>query len=557
MKSLAFISSLLLAASAHAQFVGGDYELPEFDAVPTGYGGWAVESLGDVNGDGIADILIGQPEYIHNSTNKLGRALVYSGATQTLLYQIRGEDSSRYAETLANAGDLTGDGVNDFLVGAKAWGPPFSDWRGKAFAYDGTDGTLLWTWEGILRGNKVGRSMARAGDLDNDGIQDVALAFSFRGPNDTGIIGRVRIFSGATGTLIREIIPTDPLPTFGLVMENLGDTNQDGFDDLLVSAPGRIFDHDFIARGSVYLYSGANGALLNQWDSYPYQFGFGQMLQAVDDADGDGVQDFFIGSPVATIGSIGDEGFAGLYSGASGTLIHQWEGRYLLAHLGSSVAMAGDVDGDGFKDYYIGAPGWGSGMRQTGTIELYSGADFKLMREIHGPANQAGFGRAMAHLGDIDGDGYDEILCAHGHHWTDRVPAFLLDFNPFLQGDRWDIQVDVGGILNLTMDFPWAASHYSYKILISSSGTGPSMFGVNVPLSFDALVFETMAGNYSVPIHSNMHGFLDVWGDGTASITLPPNAFSGWPNALHFAAIAFQGNGMPAFSSAAYRVLLR
>ncbi len=265
--------------------------------------GWAVSSAGDVNGDGYADLLVGAPFFSGSAAMGAGRAYVYSGKTHALLRTLHGDVGTHgFGSATDHVGDLDGDGVGDLLVGAagttattvgKAYAfsgrtgrelwevtaPPttgfgyanffvaglddvngdgtpdvyVSDYAdngagaaaGAAFVYSGVDGSLLYRIDGSGPGQGLGPGR-EAGDVNGDGVQDLAIG-SYTSSDGAPGAGKVQIFSGVDGSLLRTITSTTANENLGFDAVGVGDTNGDGIPDLLVSAA---------TGNSVYLIAG-------------------------------------------------------------------------------------------------------------------------------------------------------------------------------------------------------------------------------------------------------------------------------------------------------------
>src|SRR5690349_769155 len=173
--------------------------------------------------------------------------------------------SAQFGLSVASIGDVNGDGISDLLVGA-----PGAD---KAFVISGADQTVLRTISDPdgLTGNRFGFAVVAAGDWNGDGVPDFAvgapgdemfLPLPCPGPDPCPpdpASGRVFVFSGSDGALIRKITPPVEAIDFGYSLANLGDVNGDGKPDLAVGMP--VHAHFF---GSVFAFSGSNGAVLWQ-----------------------------------------------------------------------------------------------------------------------------------------------------------------------------------------------------------------------------------------------------------------------------------------------------
>jgi hypothetical protein len=216
--------------------------------------GISVASVGDVNGDGYSDLVVGASVYSGNT----GRAYVYHGnagglsATPTLT--LTGEVTGNYfGGSVASAGDLNGDGYADLVVGA--WG--YSGNRGRAYVYHGSAGGLNATPMLTLTGEAnsyFGYSVAGAGDLNGDGYADLVIGAHFYNSGT----GRAYVYhgsaSGLSPTPMLTLTGEATADYFGFSVASAGDVNGDGYSDLVVGAYGYIF-----YTGRAYVYLGNDG----------------------------------------------------------------------------------------------------------------------------------------------------------------------------------------------------------------------------------------------------------------------------------------------------------
>jgi len=266
--------------------------LHRFTGASAGDGlGTAVSSAGDVNADGHDDLLLGAGRVDSAAGVDAGAAYVVSGDTYNVLRTLRGEDAGgRFGTATDLAGDLDGDGLRDLLVGARDSGP-FGNGRayafsaanghrlwsvtapksgnefgsffvagledidsdgtsdvyvgdyadaanggqaGAAYALSGADGSVIHAWRGPKPKEGMGPGR-EAGDIDGDGVQDLAVGSYLSSAAAKGG-GRLDIFSGATGARLAAIRSTTLGENFGFDAVGLGDTNSDGQPDIVVSA---------------------------------------------------------------------------------------------------------------------------------------------------------------------------------------------------------------------------------------------------------------------------------------------------------------------------------
>ncbi len=194
--------------------------------------GRAVAGAGDVNADGRDDYVVG-----HQGPVGSGGATVYSGLDGTVLYDFDSTDNyDGFGDAVGGAGDVNADGYDDILVGASSdddLGPSC----GSVRVYSGFDGSLLYHFFGHKAGMRFGESLSGIGDIDGDGVDD----FIVGAPDDsTGglVAGSVRVFSGADGSVLYTVLGRLPALLLGRSTSDAGDVDGDGFDDFIVGSNG-------------------------------------------------------------------------------------------------------------------------------------------------------------------------------------------------------------------------------------------------------------------------------------------------------------------------------
>jgi hypothetical protein len=351
-----------------------------------GEAGWrlgtALAGPGDLDGDGVPDIVVGAP-----GLGNGGAVLVYSGASRTEIRRYVGGPAAPLGEVVVAPGDIDNDGIGDILVGSPRAGEFPTLRRGLVRLYSGRDGSLIQEHPGRHSEGQFGFSATGIGDLDGDGWDDYGIGQPFRE-------WRVSAYSGRTGRALQTVQPPNPFPLdFGYSMDRLGDIDGDGTPELLFGVPrgdasGRRF------AGQVWIHRGlaATGAF-HDIDGAVAFAQIGEAVAGLGDIDGDGVPDLSAGGrghPVVNA-----------YSGATGQVIHEMRGVPGTG-FGTRLANAGDIDGDGVPDLLIGAPAAG------GRVEVRSGRDGSILHAAVGAVGDR-LGDALAGLGDFDGDGWDDF----------------------------------------------------------------------------------------------------------------------------------------------------
>ena len=219
--------------------------------------------VGDLDGDGVSDYLVGAYDHPWNKNEHQGRAFVFSGQSGKLLFTIDDPTPQGYGAfgfAVAAAGDVNSDGVPDLLIGAFG-----QEGSGRAFVFSGKGGQLLYTLQAPRPepGAGFGWAVASLGDLTNDGIPELIVgAFAQDGE------GRAFVFNGHTGKLLRTLGPPSPLggAAFGWSVAGAGDLDKDGTPDILVGAPYATVGQTAV-QGRVYAFSGRDGKLLYSLDA--------------------------------------------------------------------------------------------------------------------------------------------------------------------------------------------------------------------------------------------------------------------------------------------------
>ncbi len=316
--------------------------------------GASVGAVGDVDGDGFGELLVGVPDADLGGEDS-GAAQLHSGASGTLLASFAGAASGdHFGAAVSSAGDQDGDGVDDLLVGAPQHDGPGVD-AGQATVVSGATRLPLHVWSGAT-GDNLGHALAGVGDVDGDGVPDVAIGSPLADP--LGIdSGLAQIVSGATGLLMHALAPEassgPSFDLFGSAVAGLGDANGDGVPDVAVGAPD---DHNGgLHKGRAYVFSGADGQLLMSVSGSESGHHLGAALAGVGDVNDDGRVDLLIGSP-ANEYSPEKPGRVQLVTAIDGGLLQAFGGEFAADSYGRAVAPAGDANGDGRPDLLVGAP---------------------------------------------------------------------------------------------------------------------------------------------------------------------------------------------------------
>ena len=408
---LALLCALLAVAPAAGQSVLHDFDGP---ATQDQLGG-AVNDAGDLNNDGFGDVIVGLPFSDANGFNS-GSAKIFSGIDGVELDSFVGDSvGDEFGAAVACAGDVNGDGTPDYIVGAPA--DEDNGFRsGSAWVYSGFDGSLLHTFLGDSMDDEFGSSVAGAGDVNNDGFDDLIVGAPF--DDNTGAdAGSVRVHSGIDGSLLYSYDGTAGNHQLGTAVDGVGDLNADGFDDFLIGAPEPGFFS--LGPGTVEVRSGFDGSILFLISGNANGDEFGTSVSGSGDLNADGVRDILAGAPAANSGGGIGNGYVAAFSGADGSFILRIDGDGIFTFFGREVSGAGDVDGDGFGDLIIGEPFGDGSALDGGSARVHSGLSGGELFRINGLGSNERLGSAVGNAGDTDGDGFDDFI----------VGAPLADYN--------------------------------------------------------------------------------------------------------------------------------
>lgn len=481
--------SLLLSLNAQAQFVpviqlddlDGSNGTTVVGAIDGDQLGFAVSNVGDVNDDGIDDFAVGAP-FTDANAEDAGSAYIFFGVPGgfpatlspssldgTNGFSVLGLGSGdAVGFRISAAGDLNNDQIADLVVAgddADLNNPPFTEGAYVIFGREGAfpekieeddlDGTTGFSIASRTPPEQVS-AVDAAGDFNNDGIDDLVIgtspnsfpgfnmgaAYVIYGKSDPfpSVIGLGSI--GANGVQIPGIAAGDRA---GFAVSAAGDINNDGIDDIAIGAPFADINAD--GAGSVYVVFGVDGDLPSGFslDSMDGSDGFtlnglsmndeaGSSLASAGDFNGDGLADLIIGVPFADSSTI-DSGISYIVFGkdtpfaATETLVTYTSSALLTINGGGefsfsgwAVSGAGDINGDGFDDVIIGAPFTATGPTSfpgaayavfgragNAPVEL-SELDGNDGFQMLGTAGDDRAGSAVGGAGDFNQDGLDDLL---------------------------------------------------------------------------------------------------------------------------------------------------
>lgn len=252
--------------------------------------GWRVAS-GDLDGDGIGDLVVTMPNWFIGAGPQVH---AYSGATGDNLYVLVNYDVSVYGESLDVVDDRDGDGTPDLLIGSPSYSMdgPF---RGMVELRSGATGALLARWEGTEDYGNLGYAVVETGDITRDGVGE----FVFGAPGYGDQVGAFVVIDGASHQVMTRISVSDygTFQQLGSAVADAGDVNGDGYPDLLVGANVSANNLSTYA-GRAYVFSGRERFSERLYDIPGYLAGiwFGYSLAGAGDVNQDGFDDFLVGA---------------------------------------------------------------------------------------------------------------------------------------------------------------------------------------------------------------------------------------------------------------------
>lgn len=498
--------------------------------------GTAVASGVDANGDGWPDLLTTDASR-GTTYYPDGHLRLYSGRDGALLWHRILPNVREFGYAACVLGDLDRDGVGEFVVSDPVRNRPASE--GVVWIISGSTGeTLLeipaprWEFDGWH-----GASLAKAGDMDMDGTQDLLVGAPYGSPAG-GYSGEVRVHSGRDGRLITSFkTPRIAGARLGLgtsVHGNL-DLDLDGSPDAVAGAP--LTD---ISRGAVIAYSGRSGAELWRCLGAALGSGLGVSLARMPDLDGDGIAELAAGADDRGTGTALGPGRVVVISGRTGAVLVEVPGTTHAGRFGHLLLEIPDQDGDADPDLAVTAP-FVPSSSGTGEITLVGSRSLSVLDRFSVSGYPYRFGNSLAY---IEARGVDRrpafAMCTaeRSSTWPENR-IFILHREPFLHADRTEISLASGGSVQFTLGFPPLEAGQQYLLAGSLAGAGVGqLLGLAVPIAPDRFTVGMHTGG--VAGFAGIRGRLDAGASATATWTLATGApASLLGRTAHFCALTY------------------
>ncbi len=380
---------------------GQTHVYTHYDDVSATQYGRSLAGIGDVDGDGYGDYVIGAP-FDGNGGSTAGRAVVISGRTKVAIREHLGAPEEQFGTSVSESGDIDGDGRPDYVVGA-LYGAGSGVKAGSAHVYSGATGALLATFHGDALFDGLGSAVSDAGDVDLDGMPDLVIG-AFRDDDGNPDAGSVRVYSGQSGALLYQFDGDNTVDELGSKVSGAGDVDMDGYADVM-SGTTKVDGAAGINVGLVRVYSGRTGGVLHQILGTEQGEFVGSALSDLGDVNGDGGDDFIVGA--YGYGFLTQRGRVQVISGIDGAVLFSAEGEDTSSKLGASVSAIGDVDGDGIPDVLAGAA---ASSFSEDYVDLYSGATGASLGRASAPVPTSDFARSVASIDDVQGDGVPDFI---------------------------------------------------------------------------------------------------------------------------------------------------
>jgi hypothetical protein len=388
--------------------------------------GIRIANAGDVNNDGIDDLVVGAFRFDSSGLSDNGGAFVYLGpGFTTSAFLSTNQASAGFGAGVGGAGDLNLDGFDDVVIGAPGFDGTAGIDSGAVYVYFGGAGAFDATADATVLGPNARANMGAAargvGDVNNDGIDDLAVGVPRYNPGGRPDQGAAFIYYGASNfnTTADAVLTTNDASVNSGNSLASGDVNGDGINDVIVGATGYESSSSFINEGAAVVFFGGVGTIDTTADAIlrtGRADATGGASVAVGDFNGDGIGDVLSGAPPSST-AITEGGMVQIWHGSTGsfdTLVDvTFFGTDIAENFGRSVAALPDSNGDGRDEIVVGAPrANNSGGLSTGEVKLYfsaaNGFSSSPSLVLEGTETDALFGNSVA-IGRFNSDAFFDV----------------------------------------------------------------------------------------------------------------------------------------------------
>ncbi|MEW6606507.1 MAG: PQQ-binding-like beta-propeller repeat protein, partial [bacterium] len=345
--------------------------------------------------------------------------------------------NEKFGISVAGNGDINGDGFDDVVVGA----PNYNSNQGRVYIYFGNS-VLDDTADIILGGEAIGINFGISvaiANVNNDIYDDVIVgAHTYNGH-----YGRVYVYYGPS--LTSNLILTGSAYEFrGYSVANAGDINRDGYEDIIVGAPGFSAGNNFMGKAYVYYGSSSMDTTVDvTFASGISQDLFGYSVAGVGDMNKDGHSDVIVGAYSYGVLQFPSNYWGSAYVFYGGTITNAVADMITYGiggdlKLGYSVGAAGDINKDGYADAIVGAPGI-----DANACCIYYGTSGSLSGNpdviFYGSVPNSSLGFAVDCVGDVNNEGFDDVVIG-----APFVNSFTGKFYTYYGGNPIDTLPDIG-----------------------------------------------------------------------------------------------------------------
>ena len=357
--------------------------------------GRSIANIGDIDGDGYDDLLVGSPLSDSNGADA-GFVQVISGQCSETLWDFQGKNTGDQAGgAVGCAGDYNSDGTNDFLIGAPRYDQPDKEDCGCVYVISGTDFSTLSTILGNKADDRFGSSLSGGLDLTDDDVDDFVIGAPFASSKK----GKVYVIQGGDSSIVKVLKGENKGDRFGQAVAVINRLDSSGPSDLLVGAP---YNDEIESKGgAVYAFKGGSFDEIYTIYGTVKKAQLGATIAWAGKVDDDSKDDFVVGSPRYDHPSNSNKkklGLISMFSGKKGELIWSRRGSKADERLGSSLAGNGDFNCDGIFDVVAGSPRYTKNSTKQGKTYIRSGIDGSGIKSFTPAQENAESGFAVAFL---------------------------------------------------------------------------------------------------------------------------------------------------------------